>query len=315
MQRGAPTFVDLGAPPITNSAIVECLAGQRVFIGGNSVARHWAFVLADLLDNRTLVQLSPSCGEHSWVHKDHDGLAGAACLMKTRPAADRETEKRICGKGTFGRPDDMLACRFRSGKNTSITFGFERRVNASAMQRDWSTLSPHVAVLQAGSDDILDPARAPTWLSTQEREAPALARMLKGLRTEQQPTPTLYWRTSTPLCPEKCNENSARPAYGKCNETVSKNAQLLESNKLLLGALCTAADTPLACNHDLHIVDTWAWNLERCSLYDDYIHHSVLARTHVYSFLAHYCGGHQREPRATQSRAARASLRVRAASR
>ena len=235
--------------------------------------------------------------------------------MKTRPAADRETEKRICGKGTFGRPDDMLACRFRSGKNTSITFGFERRVNASAMQRDWSTLSPHVAVLQAGSDDILDPARAPTWLSTQEREAPALARMLKGLRTEQQPTPTLYWRTSTPLCPEKCNENSARPAYGKCNETVSKNAQLLESNKLLLGALCTSADTPLACNHDLHIVDTWAWNLERCSLYDDYIHHSVLARTHVYSFLAHYCGGHQREPRATQSRAARASLRVRAASR
>ena len=74
---------------LSQSEIIACLRNKRVFIGGNSVARHWAFALAEIISGATAYTSGP--GLKPWQYRD-------------------EEKKRCGGAQTPGRDADCFAC-------------------------------------------------------------------------------------------------------------------------------------------------------------------------------------------------------------
>ena len=147
-----------------------------MYVAGNSVARHWAFAMEQLLQNNSAV---------------FGGAKGPV----------REAQIARCGSGSFGRRDNPIACQMTAGHNTSIVFGWAQRVHTPSLEAmlNGLVLQPDIAVLGMGSDDIWDPHRATHWSSIQQQEAPQLVRMLRRVVSRPAP-PLLYWRTLTPNC-------------------------------------------------------------------------------------------------------------------
>ncbi|EOD25118.1 hypothetical protein EMIHUDRAFT_100849 [Emiliania huxleyi CCMP1516] len=179
----------------------ECLRNKRVFVGGNSVARHLAFAMAMLLSGNSA--MSPIAKLPS-------------------PRVVRDAEKAFCGTGTFGREDDAAACEFIVGQNTNITFGWEQRVYSTGLWHGLAQLQPDLLLLHAGSDDIFDADRRDGWHFRQRAEGALLAHALANLSRG-----IVYWRTS----PRVCNSTLGQTAS-------VLNAALQSSNLLLLSQLC-----------------------------------------------------------------------------
>ena len=247
------TFVQPPATPLVD--VRSCLRGKRVFVGGNSVARHFAFHLAASLEVSLLdVNFAKSQSE---VEKM------------------RGKEKALCGQGTFGQPDDAEACSMEvAGLNTSITFGWEPRVFSSTLFKELARRPPDVVILSAGSDDIFDPSRRATWQEVQAREAPLLAQALLAM-----PTSRIYWRTS----PRVCDKNGS--SFGHPSSVL--NAALQASNSLILSRLCEPNET--ASPALMRVADSFAWTWDRCAEYDDHVHHSALASQQLGFILGDLC--------------------------
>ena len=85
--------VDADARPAANQLtagqVRHCLAGRNVYIFGNSVARHWAFVLADWLS---------VSGEEGVAVRRRQGKVGGF-EPYSGPHSNRTQEKLECGRG------------------------------------------------------------------------------------------------------------------------------------------------------------------------------------------------------------------------
>jgi hypothetical protein len=75
----------------------HCLANKHIYVGGNSVGRHWVFLLDALLSGRPVAQ-GPQA-QREW----------------------RSWQKSACGSGHFGRRDVAVACEFRAGLSQGLT--------------------------------------------------------------------------------------------------------------------------------------------------------------------------------------------------
>lgn len=95
--------------PVAQDEYKHCLANRTVYVAGNSVARHWAFALEQLLQNNSAV---------------FGGAKGPV----------REAQIARCGSGSFGRRDNPIACQMTAGHNTSIVFGWAQRVHTPSRQ-------------------------------------------------------------------------------------------------------------------------------------------------------------------------------------
>ena len=246
--------------PIPYSQLVSCLANKRVFIGGNSVTRHWAFVLFEMLQNVSV--------PHSFI--------GNSDAMVQASIFDHSAQQSKCGKGVFGRPDDPAACSLSAGLNTTINFGWVQRVHSPDLELLFndSSFQPDIVLLGAGSDDVWDKERRPKWRQTHQHEAPLLKLMLQRVGAER-PHTRIYWRGLTPNCPS--------------DQWSLTNELLAEASSGLLSTLCHQHGKRGPAQH-LHIVDNWAWAYDKCSRYDDNFHHSLLAWDFVSSLMRDACG-------------------------
>eukprot|EP00966_Prymnesium_polylepis_P054885 1268744-Prymnesium_polylepis.1 len=96
--------------------IAECLRDKTVLVSGNSVGRHWAFVLRRVLDNLATPtdRLDNHCGRES-----RDGQQQKLTLCSVGQAdGNRTQEKLLCGSGK-GFPNVKSACNLKGGLNTS----------------------------------------------------------------------------------------------------------------------------------------------------------------------------------------------------
>lgn len=242
----------------------RCLAHRRVYIGGNSVARSWAFALARLL----------SAAER----RGADATPNAT--------AERLAEKVACGGGDFDAARSLLSCQFSVGEGTTIDFGMVQRVLEPDLEGvlNSSHFDLVVVVLGSGSDDIWNPARVGKWRQTQQREAPLLAKSLANVG-QQNKAPLLYWRTLTPNCVP--HGEGVRAGNRHMNESIVReyNALLQAASFGLVSALCHNAHVHVP----LRVLDTWSWVSGRCDEYDDHVHHERLAEAHVRSLVIDAC--------------------------
>ena len=125
--------------PIPHSQLLGCLAHKRIFFGGNSVTRHWAFVLFEMLQNVSV--------PHSFIGKVN---------VTNSIFCDHSAQQSKCGKGVFGRPDDPAACSLSAGTNTTINFGWVQRLHSPDVELLFndSSFQPDIVLLGAGSDDF-----------------------------------------------------------------------------------------------------------------------------------------------------------------
>ena len=259
-----------------HAALIARLQDHHIFIAGNSVARHWAFVLLALLESNGTTpgaeRFSAQCAQ-----------GGKLCVN----VANRDVQKAHCGSGTIGMDGDPNACHFVVGRNTTITFGWQQRVHDanSALLSTMERLRPDVAILGAGADDIYDPKRTPTWRETQVREAPLLLADLR-LFASRHPCTRLYWRTLTPNCFGKF-DCCKKPAA--LNVT---NSMLNESSALVRDVLCSGDDRRSSAAEQLTVLPLDEWAANRCPEYDDHVHHSKLSFEFVQAFLEDYTREH-----------------------
>ena len=109
---GPATSAPSPPPRLVPAAVRECLRGRRVYFFGNSVARHWAYIVAQVLSTDATPTKQRPAG----------GFVAAA--------ANRSAEKLECGRG--GEGADAIygdgrahACHFSFGAplNVSVSYG------------------------------------------------------------------------------------------------------------------------------------------------------------------------------------------------
>ena len=268
-------FVELQSvsrgPLLSHEALLSCLENKRIFIGGNSVARHWAFVLLEALIN------NKSAG-HRLDRQPQRHVQNYIKNNSTNQSAGyRRAEQATCGRGDHDRADNMAACKFTAGRNTTITFGWVQRVRSVVMERAWEAgTDADIVVLGSGSDDIFDPKRLSSWQQAQEQEAPLLARMLQKVLASRD-APLLYWRTISRVCP---------PAGLVTSAVLEQNKRFVASSSGLLSQLCHSPSSSVA---GLRVLDLSSWTQGACASYDDSVHHSVLAFQHVQTWMLDAC--------------------------
>ena len=286
-----------------------CLAGRNVYIFGNSIARHWAFVLADWL---------------SFYGSDdaYSPRAQAKAGNFIQGASNRTEEMHECGRGgpdarSIYHDGREHACVLhpKGANTTSIYYDQQQAVYSTELAAALREIARQasmirrrrndVIVVHAGSDDVFEKNKRQKWRDIQVTSAPRLRDLLWDVASgrvnsspagldQQHIPPFVYWRTSTPVC---CKQSKCG-RFGASHDEI--NLALAESNPLLLGAICgedsehriVQGTGPLFRGKGtVNILDTWAWSLDRCRYYDDHVHHSKLAYEHVYALLVDVCSG------------------------
>jgi len=185
--------------PMSRKEVVDCLSGMHIFIGGNSISRHWAFALSEYIKGITVYNTIPGSSPHAYR---------------------KEEQTRCGGPLTPGREGDALACQLMAGNHTTITYGTEQSLDSPTLSRVWGdgTRPPDIAVLHAGTNDLFVTSKKACWESMQALAASKLASTL--VRASKR-TPHLYWRTSTAMC-----------------DGGTLNCAIAASNNLVANALC-----------------------------------------------------------------------------
>lgn len=244
----------------------RCLRGRRVWLLGNSVARHWAFVLVDLLlhNATSSVEYAPSLREDEKHRCGAGGRFGGQTPLEEGRGSSVGFERPASGcRG-------MCACDFAELDATlhverALSFGW---VWAFASNETAAALggagAPDVVVYNAGMPkDTCPPCRSD--LGALREQGPLLQKLVSTFFAAK-PGGHFYWRATTATCGawEQFNQETAR-----LNEAAER----------------------YAC-HDRRVryMDGFNWTLGRCHAFDDRIHHSRLAFTHVTTFLRHECG-------------------------
>lgn len=254
------TCINISAVPVdrllSRREIVECLSGLAIFVAGNSIARHWAFALSEVIEGATAYRATNGSRSHLWS------------------TTYRKEEQARCGgalkPGQQIGPGGAGACQFRVGNQTTITYAAFQKLHSPPLKKVWDEArAPDIAVLHAGTDDLFNLDTRACWESIQDAELPALAEMLTRASRR---TPHLYWRTSTRLCVEPTSPMREH------------NCFIELSNNLIMNGLCHRHAVP-----GLRVIDGWAWTDGRCADYEDAIHHQKLTLLHVHALLADVC--------------------------
>ena len=240
----------------TNAALF-CLSNRSIWVLGNSVTRHWAFILAAIL---------------------LDGVTHPRQMSST----SREMEKERCGRGgawggkkanTSKMPQichGACACDFdvrsRLGPHAALLFkwhfhldGFHDFANLmTSGVPEASVAPPDIVIYNA----FRNHQSAPTLASQ-------VSRALKA-----RPTLHFYWLATSALC----DDNQAVRA--------KHNEQVCQLNEAIEKRLCARGTR---AGRGVRLLDGFGWTVNRCDRYDDRIHHSRLAFDHVTALLRQEC--------------------------
>lgn len=241
-----------------------CLRGRRVWFLGNSVARHWAFLLVDLMyNNVTKATRMPSSLRQDQKHRCSAGGVFGGKRADTDENGGSLNKKVL---DCFG----MCACDFVEvdgllGVDHSLSFGWTWGI-ASAKIFDYlaSPAGPDVVVYNAGLPGSVCP-ECKSGESVVDAQSRELRTRLEAVLAKR-PKMHFYWRDSTALCQGWTKEN---PLVMMLNDKIARQIR----------------DLP-----QVRYLNAFNWTEDRCSEYDDRIHHSVLAFAHVTTWLRQECG-------------------------
>lgn len=247
---------------------------------GNSVARHWAFVLAAiLLDGVTHPQQMSSTSRE--MEKERCGRGGAwGGLKKTNSSSSNKNAEECYG---------ACACDFnvrsRLGPSATLLFKWNFHVNPSDTLgidfADLMTSGVPERVIREDSTSWRSPAIAPPDVLIynafrNHRSAPILAaQVTRALNLR--PSLRFYWRATTALC----DSNVAKRA--------DQNEKLCKLNERIERLLCAEGGGGSHNGRGVRLLDGFGWTRLQCDGYDDNIHHSRLAFDHVTAFLRQEC--------------------------
>ena len=256
-------------PAAAIAAYRRCLSGQVVWILGNSISRHWAFVLQALLASPPGQSVSP----HQFSR-----------------ATNRDEEKRLCGRGGAwqgARPDNggttagkgnnaaggcfgLCDCEFSRaqaalGGRSKLLFGWvfewaSPLLEASLLHGTNSSAPPDVVVYNVGWGTHNASGRPDARV-----KSAGLANMTRRV-LDARPGLAFYWRSTTPTC------------HAGGDQATGYNA---------------AIDQQLCKVPRVRKLDGEAWAHGHCAEYDagDPVHHSRLAWRHVLTWLDAHCAG------------------------
>jgi len=240
----------------------QCLKGKHVTILGNSVSRHWYFVLRDILGEQGLCDKISRAGE--MLECGRGGNSGGE-----RP------NQGIC----YG----MCGCSIYAGpsKDTTLQFLWQQRIFDEEEEPILEGLCPDLLTINTGGDDLFDVNRRNEWKKSLDEQAPKLKDMLTKVLNKC-PQTHLFWRTTTPLCQhnDANGDDVNQKGYGKSKDDM--NSMIAQSNEKLKSMVSGLPRTK--------IFDSWAHNQGRCKDYDDNLHHSKLVEEHVKDLFGDYCG-------------------------
>lgn len=230
----------------------RCLRGRRVWVLGNSVARHWAFVLVDLLLHNATKPRSYS----PMLRADEKHRCGAGGALGGKVPSSKPNCFGLCGCD-FWELDGLL------GRDKSLTFLWEWSLAANATAAALGgPLSPDVVVYNAG---VTARMMALEGKSSENEEARARLRAMIEATLAERPSMRFYWRSTT----------------ATCRGWVQFNEEQARLNRAIERSICGV--------ERLRSLDAFNWTLNRCPSYDDRIHHSRLAFQHVTTWLRAEC--------------------------
>lgn len=201
------------APPVPNLRVLEeCTRGLHILVGGNSIARSWAFALAEILEG----------------HTDHPKINDPELQQR-----QRAREKEQCGKGGEGGASGGEVCQLIiPGIEARVTFIWFQEVWTQAVIDYIESHRPAIAILNAGSHYIFNPRTYRDYWQRTVKESTKFALWAAAFLSSSIAAPltrptVLYWRTITPMC---------RSGFKFHTETV--NSQFNHSNSAMVWNLC-----------------------------------------------------------------------------
>ena len=230
---------------------------------GNSVARHWAFIMVDLL----LHNVTSSTGFSKVLREDEKHRCGAGGVFGGARPQD-VAAARYFTRGCFG----LCGCDFREldavlRRERALTFGWIWSIASNWTEAALSeTRGPDIVVFNAGMPSETCPPCG-SDLSVVREQGPLLRRSIATFLAAK-PDARFYWRSTTATC-------------GSWEQFNEKNAAL---NRAIERHICGAHADPR-----LRYLDGFNWTEGRCDEYDDQIHHSRAAFTQVVTWLRAEC--------------------------
>ena len=305
-------------------AAVSCLHGRNIWILGNSISRHWAYTLAEILTDGMSGprKMSRNAKEEQQRHCG----SGKQWGDKERPDGGKSfAAKRINGGGCYG----ICTCHFNRvqsvlGRQSNLIYGWVLDMAAPQIEQ-WLhngipgvSSKPDVVVYNAGM-----PARAcgaaTCHFDGNASHAPYLGSLVRRV-LDAHPQLRFYWRSSTHLCRPPPGHAVANRTTASINQSLTAEAtfanatlgtnlrvkkrhaptpepkfQLSSLAEYDLGnaemhALNSAIEAEVCKDPRVRKLDAFAWTEGACDSYDDNIHHSLLTFSHVVAFLREECG-------------------------
>jgi len=247
------------------AAAIRCLSNRSVWVLGNSVARHWAFALAAILDGvRHPKQMSSTSRE---MEKERCGRGGAWGGQRPNSSAPQACQ------GACACDFDV---RSRLGPHAALLFKWNFALDDTMLGIGFADLMtsgiPESLLRESGGE--LSPGISPPDILIynafqQSQRAPALAaQVTRALKAR--PGFHFYWRATTAMC------DSDKAVRADHNEGICKLNERIERY------LCHG-------RRRVRLLDGFGWTIHRCDGYDDRMHHSRLAFDHVTAFLRQEC--------------------------
>jgi len=258
--RRSPTTPDFNGTWTAGhfAAARRCLRGKKIWLLGNSVMRHWTFVLENVVT-----------GQQSGPRK--------------MSPMEKNAEFERCGRGgDFG--GQMLSgsrCPYRGlcecvfephsslGTGSTILFGWVWEIASPHLEQillngTGKHAPPDIVIYNAGySQHACSKCKA--GLREAKDDVPMLHSMVTRV-LQARPELTFYWRSST----------------AQCDWKLGANTETRIINNHIEAYVCAIPR--------VRKLNTFAWTLDdKCKHYDDATHHSLLTWSHVLAFLRDYC--------------------------
>ena len=269
----AVPLIEAGAPPWSEAdrqAAIRCLSNRTLWVIGNSVARHWAFILAAMLSTNGSRHNAPKK-----MYRDGRDVERAKCGAGGAWGGQRVDGGHVHGRSCFGICECSFEVQDVLGSQARLVFGWVFDIASPQVERGMlhgvaGSPPPDIVVYNAGIVDAQcsqsnHPHCNAGLHAAQNGGGAALGAMVRRVH-DARPRMHFYWRATTATCGMWRKHN---------NETKQMNTEL-EKHLCALSWVRT--------------MDAFAWTIDRpCDDFDDAIHHSVLAFDHVVAFLRNEC--------------------------
>jgi len=305
--------------PEDRSLAASCLYNKRIYIMGNSVARHWAFTLMGLLKGDTVAPTKMhnlARGEQ----KEYCGASGNRASSRFDGGKPLPWHHPTRADDCYGTCKCVLNMSQPGleilGPRAEIVFGYHLPFTSASLEpmlmngfERGRTAPPDILVFNAGV-----PIEAAPFLAQHDRSglnevkegAPALAKLVG--RVLANTSLRFYWRTTTPRCDLKAIRGMQGVSRNGYDFGSSNNVNTRIINDHVSAYLCKVPGVVR--------LDAYQWASDRCDAYDDEVHHSALGFSHVLAFLRAECPAlHQRMASRSPTRAPSSSSTIEAAAR